>query len=183
MFFRFLIKLINLSVFVLFGFFAYVLYDRKALAYDILDYLKWEYIVIIMAIYAIIYIQALMSKMIKNNKNIIVNNATGQLEISIDTISNMTDTFLKSKEIIRNSKTKIERNSKTFDVYSEIECNQSDNINDILADIKNELSAYIYDMIGITPRKINLKINKINIVSTNVAKPVEVVEQESEIIE
>lgn len=68
-------------------------------------------------------------------------------------------------------------------MYSEIECNQSDNINDILSDIKNELSTYIYDMIGITPRKINLKINKINIVSTNVTKPVEVVEQESEIIE
>lgn len=113
-------------------------------------------------IYFLILFLAYFSLLFKKKKTVKVKGPNGKIEVSLSTIESITKTFLESKDIIKNVKPNVVTSMTGTIVNASLECYKSDNLNEKLEIMKEDLKTHIKNMVGLYPKKINLKVEKIN---------------------
>lgn len=112
--------------------------------------------------YISILVLSLLEKLFKKPGSIKVKNENGFVEITMNTIESISKNFLENKEIIRYAKLKVYTGFGSINITAILECYTTDNLNEKLGKIKEELNEYVQKMTGIRANRINLKVSKIN---------------------
>lgn len=123
------------------------------------DYLK--YIGIFSMAYLLISFFGFLEKIFKKKKNISSKTKNGKVEITLNTLNDISKKFLESKAIIKlaNVQSSV-RFSKVY-LSASVETYSSENLNEKISNIQQELKENIILMTGIVVSNIEVKIIKI----------------------
>ena len=117
---------------------------------------------IVIIIYFVFIIFSLLENLFKKPKKIRVSSENGEIEVTLKTIEEISKNFLESKDIVNVAKVSVKYTHKGPIINANIENFKTDEMNTKLANIATELTKYIKNMLGVTVKKVNLNINKIN---------------------
>lgn len=117
---------------------------------------------IVIIIYFVFIIFSLLENLFKKPKKIKVSSENGEIEVTLKTIEEISKNFLESKDIVNVAKVSVKYTHKGPIINANIENFKTDEMNTKLANIAIELTKYIKNMLGVTVKKVNLNINKIN---------------------
>lgn len=116
----------------------------------------------VILIYLALVIIAILERLFKKPKSIKITSDNGNVEITATTLETLSKNYLEEKEIIKFSKVKVNTSFNKANILTYLECYTTTNLNEKLANTKNELSEYIFKMTGVKVNKINFKVTKIN---------------------
>lgn len=112
-------------------------------------------------IYLIIFLLSYINKLTKYSQNRKVKNKSGEIEVTIKTINEVTKEFLSSQEIIKNSKVKSFPKGKAVVIEAVVDTYNVDNLNDKLSAIQDKLTEHVMNATGITVKKSKVKLKKV----------------------
>ena len=112
-------------------------------------------------IYLIIFLLSYINKLTKYSQNRKVKNKSGEIELTIKTINEVTKEFLSSQEIIKNSKVKSFPKGKAVVIEAVVDTYNVDNLNDKLSAIQDKLTEHVMNATGITVKKSKVKLKKV----------------------
>lgn len=112
-------------------------------------------------IYLIIFLLSYINKLTKYSQNRKVKNKSGEIEVTIKTINEVTKEFLSSQEIIKNSKVKSFPKGKAVVIEAVVDTYNVDNLNDKLSAIQDKLTKHVMNATGITVKKSKVKLKKV----------------------
>ncbi len=112
-------------------------------------------------IYLIIFLLSYINKLTKYSQNRKVKNKSGEIEVTIKTINEVTKEFLSSQEIIKNSKVKSFPKGKAVVIEAVVDTYNVDNLNDKLTAIQDKLTEHVMNATGITVKKSKVKLKKV----------------------
>ena len=112
-------------------------------------------------IYLIVFLLSYINKLTKYSQNRKVKNKSGEIEVTIKTINEVTKEFLSSQEIIKNSKVKSFPKGKAVVIEAVVDTYNVDNLNDKLSAIKDKLTEHVMNATGITVKKSKVKLKKV----------------------
>lgn len=112
-------------------------------------------------IYLIIFLLSYINKLTKYSQNRKVKNKSGEIEVTIKTINEVTKEFLSSQEIIKNSKVKSFPKGKAVVIEAVVDTYNVDNLNDKLTTIQDKLTEHVMNTTGITVKKSKVKLKKV----------------------
>ena len=169
--FKFLNNLIKFLTFVFLGglvyitfsdFFLYTTYYQDFLLefQNYQDYLI--YIGFIALVYMIIVVFSMIEKLFKKDKVVRSKGSNGEVEVSLDTINDISRKFLESKVVVKNAKVESESRGSKVNIYANVETFNTENLNEKISVLQNELREYIALMTGVVVKNVNIKIVKIN---------------------
>ena len=145
------------------------------------------YLGIAAMIYILIVLIAIIEKLFKKKKVIKSTSSNGNVEVSVDTINDISKKFLESKSIVKNAKVEAAVSFSSLSIYSNVETFNVENLNGKLSEIQNELKEYIDLMTGIKVKSVVIKIIKINpetiIENSEIVESIEIPETVDEVIE
>ena len=172
--FFFFLVLILLSYLTVSDVFMYTTYYEDII-YQIEPYKMYAaYLGIAAMIYILIVLIAIIEKLFKKKKVIKSTSSNGNVEVSVDTINDISKKFLESKSIVKNAKVEAAVSFSSLSIYSNVETFNVENLNVKLSEIQNELKEYVDLMTGIKVKSVVIKIIKIN--SETVIENSEIVE-------
>ena len=172
--FFFFLVLILLSYLTVSDMFMYTTYYEDVI-YQIEPYKMYAaYLGIAAMIYILIVLIAIIEKLFKKKKVIKSTSSNGNVEVSVDTINDISKKFLESKSIVKNAKVEAAVSFSSLSIYSNVETFNVENLNVKLSEIQNELKEYVDLMTGIKVKSVVIKIVKIN--SETVIENSEIVE-------
>lgn len=172
--FLFFLVLILLSYLTVSDMFMYTTYYEDII-YQIEPYKMYAaYLGIAAMIYILIVLIAIIEKLFKKKKVIKSTSSNGNVEVSVDTINDISKKFLESKSIVKNAKVEAAVSFSSLSIYSNVETFNVENLNVKLSEIQNELKEYVDLMTGIKVKSVVIKIIKIN--SETVIENSEIVE-------
>ena len=185
--FFFFLVLILLSYLTVSDMFMYTTYYEDII-YQIEPYKMYAaYLGIAAMIYILIVLIAIIEKLFKKKKVIKSTSSNGNVEVSVDTINDISKKFLESKSIVKNAKVESVVSFSSLSIYSNVETFNVENLNVKLSEIQNELKEYVDLMTGIKVKSVIIKITKINsetvIENSEIVESVEVLEEVKEIKE
>ena len=185
--FFFFLVLILLSYLTVSDMFMYTTYYEDII-YQIEPYKMYAaYLGIAAMIYILIVLIAIIEKLFKKKKVIKSTSSNGNVEVSVDTINDISKKFLESKSIVKNAKVEAAVSFSSLSIYSNVETFNVENLNVKLSEIQNELKEYVDLMTGIKVKSVIIKITKINsetvIENSEIVESVEVLEEVKEIKE
>ena len=112
-------------------------------------------------IYLIILLLSYINKLTKYSQNRKVKNKSGEIEVTIKTINEVTKEFLSSQEIIKNSKVKSFPKGKAVVIEAVVDTYNVDNLNEKLSAIQDKLTEHVMNATGITVKKSKVKLKKV----------------------
>ena len=112
-------------------------------------------------IYLIIFLLSYINKLTKYSQNRKVKNKSGEIEVTIKTINEVTKEFLSSQEIIKNSKVKSFPKGTAVVIEAVVDTYNVDNLNDKLSAIQDKLTEHVMNATGITVKKSKVKLKKV----------------------
>lgn len=112
-------------------------------------------------IYLIVFLLSYINKLTKYSQNRKVKNKSGEIEVTIKTINEVTKEFLSSQEIIKNSKVKSFPKGKAVVIEAVVDTYNVDNLNDKLSAIQDKLTEHVMNATGITVKKSKVKLKKV----------------------
>ena len=112
-------------------------------------------------IYLIIFLLSYINKLTKYSQNRKVKNKSGEIEVTIKTINEVTKEFLSSQEIIKNSKVKSFPKGKAVVIEAVVDTYNVDNLNDKLSAIQDKVTEHVMNATGITVKKSKVKLKKV----------------------
>lgn len=112
-------------------------------------------------IYLIVFLLSYINKLTKYSQNRKVKNKSGEIEVTIKTINEVTKEFLSSQEIIKNSKVKSFPKGKAVVIEAVVDTYNVDNLNDKLSAIQDKLTEHVMNTTGITVKKSKVKLKKV----------------------
>ncbi len=185
--FLFFLVLILLSYLTVSDMFMYTTYYEDII-YQIEPYKMYAaYLGIAAMIYILIVLIAIIEKLFKKKKVIKSTSSNGNVEVSVDTINDISKKFLESKSIVKNAKVEAAVSFSSLSIYSNVETFNVENLNVKLSEIQNELKEYVDLMTGIKVKSVVIKIIKINsetvIENSEIVESLEVSEEVNEIKE
>ena len=185
--FFFFLVLILLSYLTVSDMFMYTTYYEDII-YQIEPYKMYAaYLGIAAMIYILIVLIAIIEKLFKKKKVIKSTSSNGNVEVSVDTINDISKKFLESKSIVKNAKVESVVSFSSLSIYSNVETFNVENLNVKLSEIQNELKEYVDLMTGIKVKSVVIKIVKINsetvIENSEIVESLEVSEEVNEIKE
>lgn len=185
--FLFFLVLILLSYLTVSDMFMYTTYYEDII-YQIEPYKMYAaYLGIAAMIYILIVLIAIIEKLFKKKKVIKSTSSNGNVEVSVDTINDISKKFLESKSIVKNAKVEAAVSFSSLSIYSNVETFNVENLNVKLSEIQNELKEYVDLMTGIKVKSVVIKIVKINsetvIENSEIVESLEVSEEVNEIKE
>lgn len=185
--FFFFLVLILLSYLTVSDMFMYTTYYEDII-YQIEPYKMYAaYLGIAAMIYILIVLIAIIEKLFKKKKVIKSTSSNGNVEVSVDTINDISKKFLESKSIVKNAKVEAAVSFSSLSIYSNVETFNVENLNVKLSEIQNELKEYVDLMTGIKVKSVIIKIVKINsetvIENSEIVESLEVSEEVNEIKE
>ena len=185
--FFFFLVLILLSYLTVSDMFMYTTYYEDII-YQIEPYKMYAaYLGIAAMIYILIVLIAIIEKLFKKNKVIKSTSSNGNVEVSVDTINDISKKFLESKSIVKNAKVEAAVSFSSLSIYSNVETFNVENLNVKLSEIQNELKEYVDLMTGIKVKSVVIKIVKISsetvIENSEIVESLEVSEEVNEIKE
>lgn len=185
--FLFFLVLILLSYLTVSDMFMYTTYYEDII-YQIEPYKMYAaYLGIAAMIYILIVLIAIIEKLFKKKKVIKSTSSNGNVEVSVDTINDISKKFLESKSIVKNAKVEAAVSFSSLSIYSNVETFNVENLNIKLSEIQNELKEYVDLMTGIKVKSVVIKIVKINsetvIENSEIVESLEVSEEVNEIKE
>lgn len=185
--FFFFLVLILLSYLTVSDMFMYTTYYEDII-YQIEPYKMYSaYLGIAAMIYILIVLIAIIEKLFKKKKVIKSTSSNGNVEVSVDTINDISKKFLESKSIVKNAKVEAAVSFSSLSIYSNVETFNVENLNVKLSEIQNELKEYVDLMTGIKVKSVVIKIIKINsetvIENSEIVESLEVSEEVNEIKE
>ncbi|WP_455514949.1 alkaline shock response membrane anchor protein AmaP [Pseudostreptobacillus sp.] len=185
--FFFFLVLILLSYLTVSDMFMYTTYYEDII-YQIEPYKMYAaYLGIAAMIYILIVLIAIIEKLFKKKKVIKSTSSNGNVEVSVDTINDISKKFLESKSIVKNAKVEAAVSFSSLSIYSNVETFNVENLNVKLSEIQNELKEYVDLMTGIKVKSVVIKIVKINsetvIENSEIVESLEVSEEVNEIKE
>ena len=185
--FFFFLVLILLSYLTVSDMFMYTTYYEDII-YQIEPYKMYAaYLGIAAMIYILIVLIAIIEKLFKKKKVIKSTSSNGNVEVSVDTINDISKKFLESKSIVKNAKVEAAVSFSSLSIYSNVETFNVENLNVKLSEIQNELKGYVDLMTGIKVKSVVIKIVKINsetvIENSEIVESLEVSEEVNEIKE
>ena len=185
--FFFFLVLILLSYLTVSDMFMYTTYYEDII-YQIEPYKMYAaYLGIAAMIYILIVLIAIIEKLFKKKKVIKSTSSNGNVEVSVDTINDISKKFLESKSIVKNAKVEAAVSFSSLRIYSNVETFNVENLNVKLSEIQNELKEYVDLMTGIKVKSVVIKIVKINsetvIENSEIVESLEVSEEVNEIKE
>mgnify|MGYP000951692298 CR=1 FL=1 len=185
--FFFFLVLILLSYLTVSDMFMYTTYYEDII-YQIEPYKMYAaYLGIAAMIYILIVLIAIIEKLFKKKKVIKSTSSNGNVEVSVDTINDISKKFLESKSIVKNAKVEAAVSFSSLSIYSNVETFNVENLNVKLSEIQNELKEYVDLMTGIKVKSVVIKIIKINsetvIENSEIVESLEVSEEVNEIKE
>lgn len=185
--FFFFLVLILLSYLTVSDMFMYTTYYEDII-YQIEPYKMYAaYLGIAAMIYILIVLIAIIEKLFKKKKVIKSTSSNGNVEVSVDTINDISKKFLESKSIVKNAKVEAAVSFSSLSIYSNVETFNVENLNIKLSEIQNELKEYVDLMTGIKVKSVVIKIVKINsetvIENSEIVESLEVSEEVNEIKE
>ena len=185
--FFFFLVLILLSYLTVSDMFMYTTYYEDII-YQIEPYkMNAAYLGIAAMIYILIVLIAIIEKLFKKKKVIKSTSSNGNVEVSVDTINDISKKFLESKSIVKNAKVEAAVSFSSLSIYSNVETFNVENLNVKLSEIQNELKEYVDLMTGIKVKSVVIKIIKINsetvIENSEIVESLEVSEEVNEIKE
>ena len=185
--FFFFLVLILLSYLTVSDMFMYTTYYEDII-YQIEPYKMYAaYLGIAAMIYILIVLIAIIEKLFKKKKVIKSTSSNGNVEVSVDTINDISKKFLESKSIVKNAKVEAAVSFSSLSIYSNVETFNVENLNVKLSEIQNELKEYVDLMTGIKVKSVVIKIAKINsetiIENSEIVESLEVSEEVNEIKE
>lgn len=130
-------------------------------------------------IYLIVFLLSYINKLTKYSQNRKVKNKSGEIEVTIKTINEVTKEFLSSQEIIKNSKVKSFPKGKAVVIEAVVDTYNVDNLNDKLSAIQDKLTEHVMNATGITVKKSKVKLKKVLSETIVEKKIVETVPQET----
>ena len=185
--FFFFLVLILLSYLTVSDMFMYTTYYEDII-YQIEPYKMYAaYLGIAAMIYILIVLIAIIEKLFKKKKVIKSTSSNGNVEVSVDTITDISKKFLESKYIVKNAKVVAAVSFSSLSIYSNVETFNVENLNVKLSEIQNELKEYVDLMTGIKVKSVVIKIIKINsetvIENSEIVESLEISEEVNEIKE
>ena len=185
--FLFFLVLILLSYLTVSDMFMYTTYYEDII-YQIEPYKMYAaYLGIAAMIYILIVLIAIIEKLFKKKKVIKSTSSNGNVEVSVDTINDISKKFLESKSIVKNAKVEAAVSFSSLSIYSNVETFNVENLNVKLSEIQNELKEYVALMTGIKVKSVVIKIIKINsetvIENSEIVESLEISEEVNEIKE
>ena len=185
--FFFFLVLILLSYLTVSDMFMYTTYYEDVI-YQIEPYKMYAaYLGIAAMIYILIVLIAIIEKLFKKKKVIKSTSSNGNVEVSVDTINDISKKFLESKSIVKNAKVEAAVSFSSLSIYSNVETFNVENLNVKLSEIQNELKEYVDLMTGIKVKSVVIKIIKINsetvIENSEIVESLEISEEVNEIKE
>lgn len=185
--FFFFLVLILLSYLTVSDMFMYTTYYEDII-YQIEPYKMYAaYLGIAAMIYILIVLIAIIEKLFKKKKVIKSTSSNGNVEVSVDTINDISKKFLESKSIVKNAKVEAAVSFSSLSIYSNVETFNVENLNVKLSEIQNELKEYVDLMTGIKVKSVVIKIVKINsetvIENSEIVESLEMSEEVNEIKE
>ncbi|MGP1494788.1 MAG: alkaline shock response membrane anchor protein AmaP [Streptobacillus sp.] len=185
--FFFFLVLILLSYLTVSDMFMYTTYYEDII-YQIEPYKMYAvYLGIAAMIYILIVLIAIIEKLFKKKKVIKSTSSNGNVEVSVDTINDISKKFLESKSIVKNAKVEAAVSFSSLSIYSNVETFNVENLNVKLSEIQNELKEYVDLMTGIKVKSVVIKIVKINsetvIENSEIVESLEISEEVNEIKE
>ena len=185
--FLFFLVLILLSYLTVSDMFMYTTYYDDMI-YQIEPYKMYAaYLGIAAMIYILIVLIAIIEKLFKKKKVIKSTSSNGNVEVSVDTINDISKKFLESKSIVKNAKVEAAVSFSSLSIYSNVETFNVENLNVKLSEIQNELKEYVDLMTGIKVKSVVIKIIKINsetvIENSEIVESLEISEEVNEIKE
>ena len=185
--FFFFLVLILLSYLTVSDMFMYTTYYEDVI-YQIEPYKMYAaYLGIAAMIYILIVLIAIIEKLFKKKKVIKSTSSNGNVEVSVDTINDISKKFLESKSIVKNAKVEAAVSFSSLSIYSNVETFNVENLNVKLSEIQNELKEYVDLMTGIKVKSVVIKIIKINsetiIENSEIVESLEIPEEVNEIKE
>ena len=185
--FLFFLVLILLSYLTVSDMFMYTTYYEDII-YQIEPYKMYAaYLGIAAMIYILIVLIAIIEKLFKKKKVIKSTSSNGNVEVSVDTINDISKKFLESKSIVKNAKVEAAVSFSSLSIYSNVETFNVENLNVKLSEIQNELKEYVDLMTGIKVKSVVIKIVKINsetvIENSEIVESIELSEEVNEIKE
>lgn len=185
--FFFFLVLILLSYLTVSDMFMYTTYYEDII-YQIEPYKMYSaYLGIAAMIYILIVLIAIIEKLFKKKKVIKSTSSNGNVEVSVDTINDISKKFLESKSIVKNAKVEAAVSFSSLSIYSNVETFNVENLNVKLSEIQNELKEYVDLMTGIKVKSVVIKIVKINsetvIENSEIVESIELSEEVNEIKE
>lgn len=185
--FLFFLVLILLSYLTVSDMFMYTTYYEDII-YQIEPYKMYAaYLGIAAMIYILIVLIAIIEKLFKKKKVIKSTSSNGNVEVSVDTINDISKKFLESKSIVKNAKVEAAVSFSSLSIYSNVETFNVENLNVKLSEIQNELKEYVDLMTGIKVKSVVIKIIKINsetvIENSEIVESLEISEEVNEIKE
>lgn len=185
--FFFFLVLILLSYLTVSDMFMYTTYYEDII-YQIEPYKMYAaYLGVAAMIYILIVLIAIIEKLFKKKKVIKSTSSNGNVEVSVDTINDISKKFLESKSIVKNAKVEAAVSFSSLSIYSNVETFNVENLNVKLSEIQNELKEYVDLMTGIKVKSVVIKIIKINsetvIENSEIVESIELSEEVNEIKE
>ena len=135
---------------------------------------------VVAVIYLVLFLLSYINKLTKYSQNKKVRSKSGEIEVSIKTINETTKEFLKTKEIIKNSKVKSYSKGKAVIIEASVDTYNVKNLNDKLSEIQNELTEYVFHSTGITVKKSKIKLRKVLSETITERKAIDFSEKDSE---
>lgn len=135
---------------------------------------------VVAVIYLVLFLLSYINKLTKYSQNKKVRSKSGEIEVSIKTINETTKEFLKTKEIIKNSKVKSYSKGKAVIIEASVDTYNVENLNDKLSEIQNELTKYVFHSTGITVKKSKIKLRKVLSETITERKAMDFSEKDSE---
>ena len=185
--FLFFLILISLSYLTISDMFMYTTYYEDMI-YQIEPYKMYAtYIGVAAMVYILIVLIAFIERLFKKKKVIKSSSSSGNVEVSVDTINDISKKFLESKSIVKNAKVEAAVSFSSLSIYSNVETFNVENLNIKLSEIQNELKEYVDLMTGIKVKSVVIKIVKINsetvIENSEIVESLEISEEVNEIKE
>ena len=185
--FLFFLILISLSYLTISDMFMYTTYYEDMI-YQIEPYKMYAtYIGVVAMVYILIVLIAFIERLFKKKKVIKSSSSSGNVEVSVDTINDISKKFLESKSIVKNAKVEAAVSFSSLSIYSNVETFNVENLNVKLSEIQNELKEYVDLMTGIKVKSVVIKIVKINsetvIENSEIVESIELSEEVNEIKE
>ena len=185
--FFFFLVLILLSYLTVSDMFMYTTYYEDVI-YQIEPYKMYAaYLGIAAMIYILIVLIAIIEKLFKKKKVIKSTSSNGNVEVSVDTINDISKKFLESKSIVKNAKVEAAVSFSSLSIYSNVETFNVENLNVKLSEIQNELKEYVDLMTGIKVKSVVIKfiifISESVIVNILIVESLEVSEEVNKIKE
>ncbi len=116
---------------------------------------------LVAAAYLVIFTLSFINRLTKYSQNRKVKNKSGEIEVTIKTINEVSKDFLGGKDIIKNNKIKSYLSGRAVIIEAVVDTYNVDNLNEKLSRIQEELSEHVFKVTGITVKKSKVKLKKV----------------------